>query len=645
MDSPKLDEYDQAELAVTLFEESGDALFLFEPQSEAMVDVNPLAQKLSGWTRPELLAMQIDYLFRSEIQGGLVRLRQAWRKTGPFHAQDGFLLRTKRSAAWVPVNLSVARLHTRGRTLGLITARDVTEQKQAQLQLRHKEAELRDVLSSVSDCLWSADLFGADSVQMRYCSPVVQQLTGLPADHFTKGPARFVELTHPEDQLVFRNALRRLQDRVSQREEIEIRFVRPESSGILWVRCSITARPEGEHLRLTGVLSDITEIIQRREELQMSEARCRSLLENLEQSIFLKDAELRFTAVNRRFCISNNASEEELIGKDDFAIYPAELAMKYRADDVRVLREGVRIETEEQTLVSGMLRWVRVIKIPLRDAMHRTVGVVGIFWDVTEQRVLEEQLRQAGRLEAVGRLAGGVAHDFNNLLTAILGNLSLLRLTLVRTDVSPTETIDAIEKAAWRAADLTRQLLGFSRRMVMRAEHVDLNRIIQEVVQLVQPIVDPRIRVEFIPRPQECSTIADPGQLTQAVINLAYNARDALLEVLDTLAAEFHGKIRLSCDPVTLTPQNVPIRGNRRFGNFVRLTVEDNGCGMSPEVVERIYEPFFTTKSQDRGTGLGLALVFGIVQQHQGWIECHSQPGRGTTFEIYLPGKTSAVSE
>ena len=168
------------ELSVTLFEEAGDALFLFDPDSEDICDVNPMAQRLSGFSRAELLRLQITYMFRSEIQGGLQRLRHAYKKTGVFHSQEGFLLRHQQEEIWIPVNLTVTRLHAEPKTLGLVTARDVREQREVYSQLQRVDAELRRVLSSVSDFVWSAEVDGSGRMTYRYYSPVVEQVTGRP---------------------------------------------------------------------------------------------------------------------------------------------------------------------------------------------------------------------------------------------------------------------------------------------------------------------------------------------------------------------------------------------------------------------------------------------------------------------------------
>jgi two-component system cell cycle sensor histidine kinase/response regulator CckA len=363
------------------------------------------------------------------------------------------------------------------------------------------------------------------------------------------------------------------------------------------------------------------------EALRSSEAKYRCLIENLEQSIFLKDRDFRFVAVNPRFCQGLGLDEEEVLGKTDFDFYPTALAEKYRADDVRVLTESVRLEVEEENVAGGQTRVVRVVKTPVKDDQGQGVGVLGIFWDVTSQRALEAQLRQAQKMEAVGQLAGGVAHDFNNLLTVILGNTAMVLSRMAPADPC-RELLQAVEKAGSRAASLTRQLLGFSRRATLRAEPVSLAACVQETVHLLRRTIDPRINLDVQISPDLWPVLADPTLIGQALMNLCLNARDAMPQ---------GGRLLLRADNVDLGDDYARLHLEGRAGAFVRLRVEDTGCGIPAEVRPHIFEPFFTTKGLGVGTGLGLAMVFGIVKQHQGWINCYSEIGRGTRFDLFLP--------
>jgi signal transduction histidine kinase/CheY-like chemotaxis protein len=272
-------------------------------------------------------------------------------------------------------------------------------------------------------------------------------------------------------------------------------------------------------------------------------------------------------------------------------------------------------------------RWFHVTSDPVLDEQGALAGWVFLLADITRGKILEEQLRQAQKMEAVGRLAGGIAHDFNNLLTAITSNLSMILRKMPREDPR-YEFLLTTEKAAWHAAELTRQLLGFSRRTRLWLAPVDLNHCVQETLAILRRTIDPRIEIEVKTQPDLWTVQADPSQMNQVLMNLCLNARDAMHE---------GGRLALETGNAVLDADYARLHVDRRPGEFVHLEVCDTGQGIPTDTLPRIFDPFFTTKEQGRGTGLGLALVFGIIKQHDGWIECESTPGQGTCFDIYLP--------
>lgn len=615
-----------AELAQTLFEESADALILFDPETEQVLDVNPFAQRLTGYTRRELRSALVTDLFRSDKPNGLHQLRRAYQKTGMFHSQEGFWIR-HRVHTWVPVNLSVTRLHLDTQVLGLVTVRDVSEMHEVRKQLEEREALLRHIVNSVSDLLWSAEV-DKDGVQkLRYISPVVHKLTGRPPEFFRNNNESWLGIVHVEDRPRWLEHQARLRRGETDNSEEEYRILLPNGQ-VRWLRENVSVeRKKDSTLLLYGVVSDITERRFMLEQLRYSEAKYRALIENLEQCVFLKDRELRFAAVNPKFCQAVGKPEGEILGKTDYDFYPTHLAEKYRADDMVVLTTGKTLELEEENVSEGRTRLVRVVKRPMRNEQGEIVGVLGIFWDITHQRALEEQLRHAQKMEAVGQLAGGVAHDFNNLLTAILGNVSLVLARLAPDDPN-RELLQITEKAALRAAELTRQLLSFSRRTRLRPQATELNPIVEETLSLLRRTIDKRIDIQSDLDPHCGQVYADAGQMQQVLMNLCLNARDAMPE---------GGKLLVRTRRVVLSPEEARRHVAARPGIFVRLDVVDTGHGIPQEIRSRIFEPFFTTKGQGRGTGLGLAMVYGIIEEHHGWIEVESEVGHGSTFSVYLP--------
>jgi PAS domain S-box-containing protein len=288
------------------------------------------------------------------------------------------------------------------------------------------------------------------------------------------------------------------------------------------------------------------------------------------------------------------------------------------------LGAGLPRETQEVRLGE---RWFRVTADPIRDEQGSPTGSVHILTDVTRRKELEEQVRQSQRLEAIGRLAGGVAHHFNNLLTAIVGNASVLLRRLPEGE-QDHELVVTIERAAWRAAELTRQLLGFSRQALLWLRPVDPGEIIDELTASLRRTLDERIELVVQREQGLWTTQADPGNLLQALMNLCLNATDAMPK---------GGRLTVAARNEQVNEAHAARHVEARVGPFVRVAVQDTGEGIPPEVLAHIFDPFSSTKQIGRGSGLGLAMVHGLIKQHQGWVECQSTPGEGSVFTVYLP--------
>jgi PAS domain S-box-containing protein len=282
--------------------------------------------------------------------------------------------------------------------------------------------------------------------------------------------------------------------------------------------------------------------------------------------------------------------------------------------------------TQEWTLWNGRQGWFELsnsyLEIPGSPPM-----LLSLIREVTERKHLEEQLRTAQKMEAIGRLAGGVAHDFNNILTVIQGYTGMLKEDN-RIPADAHDLLEEIEKSAQRAADLTRQLLAFSRRQPLMAQIVDLSELVRNMMRLLTRLLGEDIRIEFNPTPIARRVRVDVGKIEQVLMNLTVNARDAMPK---------GGVLRIRVEDVTVTEAQAEGNSDRRPGEFILMRVEDTGCGMDESTLARIFEPFFTTKDIGKGTGLGLATVYGIVKQHSGWIEVTSHVGSGTTFLVYIP--------
>ncbi len=297
-------------------------------------------------------------------------------------------------------------------------------------------------------------------------------------------------------------------------------------------------------------------------------------------------------------------------------------------------RHPVEVGVEEWELVRPGRKVLSTYTAPAVGSNGRVFARLWVFRDMTQQRQLEDELRQSQKMEAVGRLAGGIAHDFNNLLTGILGNLSMVEMDQASAPLRG-ELIAGAREAAVRASELVRQLLGFSRRSRLQLKSCNVNRVVQEVHELLRHSMDPKVELHLQLEKDLWTVSADPTPLLQVLMNLCVNAMDAMPS---------GGRLAIATQNVHVDAEEARQWMDGREGDCVRMSVADCGQGMSQEVQSHLFEPFYTTKEPGKGTGLGLAMSYGIVRQHGGWIACYSELNRGTTFSIYLP-RAYAVEE
>jgi two-component system, cell cycle sensor histidine kinase and response regulator CckA len=366
-----------------------------------------------------------------------------------------------------------------------------------------------------------------------------------------------------------------------------------------------------------------------------SEVRFRALVEHGLDVITLLDEGGRILFDSRSVVRVMGYTPEERLGRWIYEyVHPEELEPLKQQYGYVLAHPDEIVKVEYRYLhKEGTWRWGEAIAVNrLNDPV--VLAVVVNHRDITDRKAVEialrrseEQLRQAQKMEAVGRLAGGIAHDFNNVLTAIFGYVDLLLDQLDESDPKRTDVLE-IRGSAERAAALTRQLLAFSRRQVMQPRTIDLNTVVTRLESLIARLVGEDIQLSVELSDHEPLVVADPGHIEQVLMNLAANARDAMPE---------GGRLQIATRREEVLAVEAVERPGLRPGSYELLVVRDTGTGMPETVRERIFEPFFTTKDQGKGTGLGLATVYGIVKQSGGWVYAESEEGQGTTFVVYLP--------
>jgi len=379
--------------------------------------------------------------------------------------------------------------------------------------------------------------------------------------------------------------------------------------------------------RTQELLHEVVERQQAENMLRDSEALIRIVLDNLPTAICLKDIDGRYRLVNKPYEAWYGFKIEDMLGKTVFDLFAAPEAAAYSSCDALVLAGSGVIDQEfEITFADGTIHQVIVTKFPVFGSDGQPVGMGTIDTDITSQKKIETELRQAQKMEAVGRLTGGIAHDFNNQLAVILGNLVMLEEDLADNDAHRDQIQHALD-AANRGASLTHRLLAFSRNQVLAPQPTDVNELVKHLVELVRCTLGEAISVETIYADGLWQTLVDPYQLENAILNLTINARDAMPR---------GGKLSIEMSNTWLDEQ-AAVQAEVNPGEFVLLTVADGGMGIPAGVIDHVFEPFFTTKEVGQGSGLGLSMIYGFVKQSGGHISVESQIGTGATFKIYLP--------
>ena len=375
------------------------------------------------------------------------------------------------------------------------------------------------------------------------------------------------------------------------------------------------------------LLLHITERKKAEEKVKLAFAEINQVFQTAADGMRIVDKDYNMLRINETLAKMAGTTKDQAIGKKCYEVFRSAHCHTMRCSMRRVLSGEEHIELESlRERKDGLLVPCIVTATAFRDPHNKIIGIVEDFKDMTEYKKLEKQLIQAQKMEAIGQFAGGIAHDFNNILTAIIGYGNLLTMEIHQPELK--SYISRILKSAERAANLTKSLLAFSRGQVITPRPVNLNEIIRGLENLLSSLMGEDIEITTSLSSKYLTVLADSGQIEQVLMNLATNARDAMPD---------GGTFTIRTNHIEMDNEFIWAHGFGQKGIYATITVEDTGQGIDEETREKIFEPFFTTKEVGKGTGLGLAMVYGIIQQHEGYIDVTSELGKGTTFNMYLP--------
>ncbi|HEY3284350.1 MAG TPA: PAS domain S-box protein [Armatimonadota bacterium] len=634
----------------TIFEATSEAILIHDSRTGAVIDANRRAREMFGVDEAQV---SLPWFAGSEAasppysaEDARRRLRFALRGGQSFE----WLNTSGTEERWLEVSLSSIRLGDGRRALAVV--RDVTEKHRASVLLQQAHDRLISILELLPDPTFVVDVKG----RIRAWNRAAERMTGTPKEALLwKGDRAYsipfygtrremlVDLVDvPQGELESTYvSFRRAGGQVIG--EAFAPPLRNHQGAYLWGTAAPLFNAQGERFGTIEVVRDVTEATRAKMALQESRTRFRALFENSPDAIFLvdpfsKDVPGKIVDCNPAACTMNGYTREELVGQsiDFIGLEPvaAQWTEEYNRRYISFLREAGqhRYEGCHRRKDGSIIHLEVVTTVVELDGRELFLGIDR---DVTARKLAEEQLRQALKMEAVGRLAGGVAHDFNNLLTAILGYSELLEGQFGEEDKKARQVFE-IRRAAERAAKLTGQLLAFGRKQVLEPRAVDLNLVVTDMARLLRSLVGESIDLTTKLDPHLRMAQVDPSQVEQVIMNLVVNARDAM---------PLGGRLEIRTQNGRGEAERQDSPQGRPPGDHVLVSVSDTGHGMDEEVLAHIFEPFYTTKELGKGTGLGLATVYGIVTQSGGTIEVRSQPEQGTTFTVLLPAAGGADAE
>ena len=599
-----------------LFETANDGILLLEKREMLIRHANPAITAMLGYSNGECIGKNMRDIGILHDVGSCEEVMLALNKDGIINYKD------------VPVQAKAGQvvdtdiyMVDRARLIQC-NIRDITDSKKNEKKLRKSENHLRTLVQTIPDLIWSKN---NDGVYLS-CNSIFERFFGAKEEYIIgKTDYSFVD-RKLADSFV-ENDRRAMAALKPTCNEEWVTFADDGHRALLETIKTPLYNDQGTIVGVLGIGRDITARKQVEETLRLSEAKIKSILDNIGTGVALISSNMEVLELNHqmREWFPDIDIGQRPICYRVFNDPPSEMVCE-NCPTCTTMQSGLVSECVRQTHQGKVKRNYRIVASPIFNASGEVAAVVELVEDITERLSLESQLFQAQKMESIGRLAGGVAHDFNNMLSVILGYGQMI-LEMTQPDNPLHEYAQEIFNAGVRSTNITRQLLAFARKQIITPKVLDLAAIVEDMLKMLRRIIGEDINLVWVPA-SVSPVKMDPSQLEQILANLCVNARDAIDGV---------GKITIQTATKTFDEAYCSEHPGFVLGDFTLLSISDDGCGMDKEVQSKLFEPFFTTKELGKGTGLGLATVYGIVKQNNGFINVYSESGKGTTFTIYLP--------
>lgn len=614
----------------SVFENTGTATAIDEEDMTVSM-VNTEFEKLSGYSKQEIEGKIKWTQFIAKEDLGRLKAFHAKRRESDGNSPSEYefhFVDKQRNIKDILVKTALIP----GTKKSISSLVDVTARKKVEEALRESEAKYRELVQNANSIIFRMDTQG----NITFFNEFAQSFFGYDEDEIIG--KNLIGTIVPKSDSAGRDLAEMIQDLLVHPDqyatnENENMRMNGERVWVVWTNKAIRNK-DGNIVEILCVGNDNTERKRAEEAQRESEALFNAFMKHLPALAFMKDADGRYLYFNEACTTFYNVAPSERIGKTDDDLFPSEVAKHLRENDKEVIRTGEVLDTVEKIQIGDEVQYHHISKFPVKKEDGPSL-LAGIAIDITdrvraeeENKKLEAQLQQAQKMEAIGTLAGGIAHDFNNILSAIIGYTELSMLEISQRS-STMDNLNEIIKASHRARDMVKQILAFSRQHQQERIPIQISQIVKEALKMLRGSLPTTIEIRNHIENGIGIVEADATQIHQVLMNLSTNAAQAM--------GEKGGILKIDLANVDVDPAKAAHHADLRQGSYVRLTVSDTGEGMTQEVLERIFEPYFTTKEKEIGTGMGLAVVHGIVKGHGGEITVQSKPGEGSSLSVYLP--------